>query len=156
MKQCSQQPSYIAFRFRAECESDVHLFLSAIGWEVLEVDISAEPNINEQGFNRPFPDRDVSMKLAGNLTLENLRWVAEQLTDCHVIADTIQLSEKYDGERLYGEYSAAEPVQHLSKIASRLLDYQEYLQAQVSITRQSLGALCGSYESPLDIANRSA
>ena len=77
--------------FRAECESDVNLFISAIRWDILEVDISAEKLTGANGYSYTYPDRDVKLVTAGNLSLDELRWVADLISDCHVIADTIEL-----------------------------------------------------------------
>lgn len=120
----------IDVRFRAEFESDVHLFLSAIRWDLLEVEIIPEWYTDAKGFRQTYPDREVAMKLAGGLTIENLRWIADLLVDCHVIADTAETADSYDGVRKYGRYNTEVPTQHLAEIQSGLLMYNEYLEAQ--------------------------
>lgn len=123
--------------FRAECESDVNLFISAIRWDILEVDISAEKLTDDDGYSHTDPDRDVKLVTAGNLSLDELRWVADQISDCHVIADTIELAERYTGERLYGKYIARAPRPHFDKIAMGLKDYSKYLKYQRQIAKQA-------------------
>jgi hypothetical protein len=123
--------------FRAECESDVHLFISAIRWDILEVDISAEKLKGADGYSYTYPDRDVKLVTSGNLNLEELRWVAAQIQDCHVIADTIELAEHYTGVRLYGEYAASAPIPHFHKIANGLQDYGDYLSCQLHIAKKA-------------------
>ena len=136
------QPYYIAYKFRAECEADAHIFLSAIRWDLLEVEITHAGFANHQGFNIAYPDCDVNIKLTGNLSLDNLRWVADQIDDCHVIADTIKRAVDYDGVRLYGEYETARPsLEDLSKISEGLNAHIDYLEAQTEIVSSALGRL---------------
>lgn len=117
-------------RFRAEFECDVHLFLAAISWDILEVVYFPEWITDGQGFRKTMPDLDVSMKLAGGLSIENLRWIADQISDCHVIADTIEPADKYDGKRKYDDFLSVVPVEHLAEIQAGLKGYNEYLDAQ--------------------------
>jgi len=118
------------FRFRAEFECDVHLFLAAISWDILEVVYFPEWITDSQGFKKTMPDLDVSMKLAGGLSIENLRWIADQISDCHVIADTIEPADSYDGKRKYNEFLTVVPVEHLAEIQAGLKGYNDFLDAQ--------------------------
>lgn len=133
--------SAVDVRFRAEVECDVHLFLSAIRWDLLEVEITPEWFKDPQGFRQTYPDREVAMKLAGGLTIENLRWIADLLVDCHVIADTVETADAYDGVRKYGRYRTEEPTQHLAAIQSGLLEYNGYLDAQKWRASEGVGVL---------------
>lgn len=122
--------SHQYYAFRAECEADVHLFLSAIAWDILESDISFETVTDSMGFKKSHPDRDVTITTSGNLSLEQLRWVADQIEDCHVIADSISPAASYTGERLYGEYASSCPTLHIAKITKGLKSYRENLAYQ--------------------------
>jgi hypothetical protein len=131
-------PSHQYYAFRAECEGDVHLFLSAIAWDLLESEISSESFADNSGFKKSHPDRDVKITTSGNLSLEQLRWVADQIEDCRVIADSISPAASYTGERLYGEYVSSTPTLHLAKISTGLKKHREYLSYQQVRAKKAL------------------
>jgi hypothetical protein len=93
------------------------------------------------GFRHTDLDREVAMKLAGRLTVENLRWIADLLVECHVIADTVETADAYDGVRKYGGYRTEEPTQHLAAIQSGLLEYNYHLDAQKLRVSDGVGVL---------------
>jgi len=144
-------PSHQYYAFRAECEGDVHLFLSAIAWDILESDISSETIPDSFGFGKPFPDREVKITTSGNLSLEQLRWVADQIEDCHVIADSISPAASYTGERLYGEYVSSAPALHLAKITKGLKKHRQYLAYQQGRAKKALKNI-GAQLVPLSVS----
>lgn len=119
-----------SYTFRAEFEKDVNLFLAAIRKWLWEVDIRKQFLTDDDGTTFPIPDRDVVMKLKGNLNLTNLRWIADQIEDCHVIAETIEASKKYTGDRTYNMRKATEAPgridrQHIMDNFENCIDFFE-------------------------------
>jgi hypothetical protein len=50
----------------------------------------------------PWGDADVKVTLKPNtLTLEEVRWLFDQVVDCHVAVETVELEADYTGERSY-------------------------------------------------------
>ena len=80
------------YKFRAECEQDVKNFISFIPNHLVSYyDICVEQLIcpDVEGII------DIDMKLS------DLRFLINQIPDCHVIAQTINYINKYTGERNY-------------------------------------------------------
>lgn len=130
--------SHQYYAFRAECEADVHLFLRAIAWDILESDISSVPVIDGIGLGNPLSYRDVKITTSGSFSLEQLRWVADQIDDCHVIAESISPAASYTGERLSGAYASSCPTLHIAKITHGLTNYSAFLAYQQRRAKNAL------------------
>lgn len=84
----------LVYQFRAECPSDVALFMRAIFHGVPHwAQITSEDGLYE-------PDVILVVK-KNTWTLPQMIWMARQITDCHVIEETLQLKENYTGTRIY-------------------------------------------------------
>ena len=79
------------YAYRAECWTDEHLFVNAL----LDKNIPFRFDIDAA-----IADTVIDVDEKTSLTV--LWDILNSLTDCHVMADTINLIEKYDGERRYG------------------------------------------------------
>ena len=76
------------YKFRAECLSDVIHFLRQFG--VKKVKIKSMKNIP-----------DVTAVIKTKKSIKELIKIAQNLEDCHVIAQTIRKKKEYTGERDY-------------------------------------------------------
>ena len=83
----------LQFKFRAECSYDVILYLEAVSKEctLLDADIKGTGG----GVT---DDCETTIKVVG--FYETLKRIAQNTTDCHVIAQTIQPLHLYTGIRL--------------------------------------------------------
>ncbi|MGE0672762.1 MAG: hypothetical protein AB7O64_06885 [Methylibium sp.] len=84
----------------------------------------------------PWGDADVKVTLKPNtLTLEEVRWLFDQVVDCHVAVETVELEADYTGERSYRveqELPMAIPGEAALKASiAGLRDYQRSLEATV-------------------------
>lgn len=75
------------YKFRAECRADVLLFIN----KLIELDRLAEIV--------SFNDGEKVVIGVRGYVLKSLIRVANELEDCHVIAQTINLEKDYTGER---------------------------------------------------------
>lgn len=107
------RPQGVSYKFRAECESDSSLVRVAfanwiIGWKELR--------------DQRFPDVEVEMELVDSAPkLQDLRWFIQQLVDCHVIEETLELSPDYTGERHYGPRLSVQPPDEVVQCVERPL-----------------------------------
>lgn len=91
----SRKAKHQIFMFRAECQLDVFRFLVRLremGWYISQLIFTP----NEQP--------EVIIRVQGKYsvaTLNNLRDTAERLVDCHVIYETLNYAEDYNGERYF-------------------------------------------------------
>jgi len=80
------------YAYRAECSADEQLFVNAL----LDRNIPFRFDIDSAIVEGTVIDVDEKTSLA-------VLWdILNNLEDCHVMADTINLIEKFDGERRYG------------------------------------------------------
>jgi hypothetical protein len=86
----SNNPSNL-YRFRAECQSDVDDLRQLLGSLVERITMIQEP---------PFPDVEVEPQT--KLSIDELRAIMLQITDGHVMLETVAKGEDYTGERNYG------------------------------------------------------
>ena len=77
------------FKFRAECESDVNKLRKIIGNRCLKIVMII----------RSFPDTEVD--LYSTLNLDELRDKMANISDGHVMLQTVEFAENYTGERNY-------------------------------------------------------
>lgn len=88
---CESQQCAIGteIKFRAEAELDALLFIYALPGLV------QEPWTMVSEFGAP----DVSFRLKGRISIDELRWVASVIPDAHTIVQTIATAENYSGIR---------------------------------------------------------
>lgn len=84
----------------------------------------------------PWGDADVKVTLKPNtLTLKEVRWLLDQVVDCHVAVETVELEADYTGERSYRvekDLPMAPPGKAALKASiAGLRDYQRSLEAAV-------------------------
>lgn len=85
----------LVYQFRAECPPDVDLFMRAIFRGVRhQMQLTSEDGMHE-------PDVVFVVK-KNTWTLPQMIWMARQITDCHVIEESLQLKQNYTGERISG------------------------------------------------------
>lgn len=80
------------FRFRAECEPDVHALVGLLDGRLVRLNVVRRT---------PFPDVVCDIELVG-VCHEGIREICRQVVDGHVMVETIQPKELYTGEREYG------------------------------------------------------
>jgi len=132
------------YRFRAECEPDVMLFLYAIrGWALRYFAIEDDIYTGDDGRIYQNSDREVTMDVMCNLSLANLRWIANQITDCHVIAETLQSAESYTGDRTYGKRQASKAPcgKYRRRIIEGILEYKEFLENNIERALSAIEAV---------------
>ncbi|WJD60747.1 hypothetical protein [Pseudomonas kurunegalensis] len=85
-----------SFAFRAECIGDVCEFLKALG-EKFSIDrcLLSQDTI--------FPDVEVVVKVRA--LISDLKEVAFQIEDCHVIAESLKAQDITEYERVYWEHA---------------------------------------------------
>jgi|SRR5471030_1450310 len=81
------------YRFRAECQQDVDLFMHAISAYV------ERPWTITRDESGGFPDVEVQFCLTKAIRPRSLLWAANTVVDGHVIVQTLALAEDYTGER---------------------------------------------------------
>lgn len=97
------------YKLRTECRTDcvyiravllpwLQMWSEKSGWEPWSEE-SQEPEGNSWNWSA---DTDVEFTLvAGAPQLSEIRWLINSIADCHVAAETVEVSERYTGERLY-------------------------------------------------------
>lgn len=123
--------AFRSYTFRAECEWDALLFRAATRKWTQSVNMKELKLTDDDGTQWSIPDREVVMEIEESIGLANLRWIAEQITDCHVIAESLQTSDKYTGEREYGQESAIPSSEHRRSITQGFLDYKDVYENEV-------------------------
>jgi hypothetical protein len=78
------------YRFRAECKDDVSRL-------IMNIDTPLRAIIVDE--SKDFPD--VIVDIESLESLESLRQIAQEGDDLHVIKETINFKEKYNGVRTY-------------------------------------------------------
>ena len=76
------------YKFRAECISDVYAFAEAA--TITKLDIRTDPHIP-----------DVEVYISSDLSLSQLREIASEVPDGHVMVQSINTKKLYTGERYY-------------------------------------------------------
>lgn len=79
------------FKFRAECYSDVERLLAVIP--------KKEVKFSDIFPDEVLPDVEVIIDLSDHLSLEDIRNYMRQVIDGRVMVETVQLEEKYTGDR---------------------------------------------------------
>lgn len=84
------------YKFRAECQSDIERFLT------LTVLIGMRSSIKRITTHQSggLPDVDCELETTDDLTLAKLVAALALLEDGHVMAQTINTAEKYNGKRI--------------------------------------------------------
>ena len=86
------------FKFRAECIQDVVDFLETLpGDEIVNYSISGKAN--------PFPEMECIIELT-TFNLMEVRSIMREISDGHVMEETVQLEKNYTGERHNVQYSS--------------------------------------------------
>jgi hypothetical protein len=88
----------VTYRLRTECLNDADLVRMLLNrWLLAWSQMAAD--VDEQGEIR-WPDVDVELKLKKSAPpLRVLRWLIDQLPDCHVASESLDHAESYNGER---------------------------------------------------------
>lgn len=99
----TNQETWSRYAFRPEYRHDGLIFIGAISSFVKEVDfndtwLQIETNGYKEDHLNPFPDC-VSFSLSPELNIQELRWIANELADLHVIFETLEPEETFSGER---------------------------------------------------------
>lgn len=82
------------YKFRAEGVRDVYEFIRAS--KIVPENFKITPQSIEGGV---IPDVEVSFK--SDMSLEDLRNIAEDIEDCHVIVQSLNAKKLYTGERYF-------------------------------------------------------
>lgn len=90
----------IKYKLRAECQHDVDEFVKAAGANVSAV--AVEPGFLEIG-NQKIPIPDVDMAFESPLDMPALREIMKTITDTHVMQQSLNLADVYDGDRWFDE-----------------------------------------------------
>lgn len=92
LKACiaSSENDWNRYAFRAEWHHDAVLFIGALS--SLIADIVIKENVYETC---------VYFSLNPNVTLKQLRWIANEITDLHVIFETLETEGAFTGDRVY-------------------------------------------------------
>lgn len=148
MSSHNQSHEAINYKFRAECEHDARLFLAALKNYLLGrqlIPLYDEVMMGGQTVHRRVPDTEAIFTVGPELSIGVLRWLASQLDDSHVIADTLQVETEYDGERLFGELEplCQQPTRHqLLEFQDALLRYGEELEDAQDRVKDCLNVIC--------------
>lgn len=109
----STRPKGVSYKFRAECESDSFLVRVAFANWVLAW---------HERRDFPYPDVEVEMELLESAPkTEELSWLIRQLVDCHVIEETLELSQHYTGERRDRPRQSVRPLDEIISTAENPL-----------------------------------
>ena len=132
-------PGDSVYKFRAECVDDALLFIR-----------TAYPHISHWGMvaeKQLMFEPEVMIVVKGNMwTLPQLTWLANQITDCHVIADTIQHAQEYTGIRNYSPVMTQPSQEQLAVVTGYV--HQVVLSGRAcDRTRMLFEKLC-SYQQP--------
>ena len=92
-------PRPMQYKCRAECLPDVLIFLAATRWAMESFDFEPCFLEDDEGKRAKIPDYDIQFTARPVVGLQDLRWIANSIPDCHVIAESLAPASKYDGER---------------------------------------------------------
>lgn len=131
------------YKCRAECLPDVLLFLAATRWAMQSFDF--EPWLYPvNGKLVKWPDYTVCFTARRVLGLQALRWIANRIPDCHVIAESLATADKYDEERVPLKNMRSPPADVLAKVADGLREYREHLESEGDRVESAIEAMATS------------
>ena len=81
------------YKLRAETQYDIYEFIKVAGNKISEIDVT------DRVMGPGFPDRDMTFK--SKLDLDGLRALLGKVGDSHVMIESLNLVELYDGKRWY-------------------------------------------------------
>ena len=84
------------------------------------------------------PDYDVEFTAKSRVGLQQLRWIANSIPDCHVIAESLALASEYDGKRTLVGTLRRPSATVRTEVAEGLEDYLEYLEIERGRAEASL------------------
>ena len=116
------------YMFRAECPGDADIVRSLLVRSLLSW---------HQDTCSGWPDTDVTFTVkAGGPTLEQMKWLIDQVPDCHVICESLAPAGEYTGERVWLSEQYPEGIPRPPKrVAVAALDGLEaYLESLESFT----------------------
>jgi hypothetical protein len=92
------------YAMRAECQADCALMRAVLGsWVTMWREDRCELP-GSDGKSYPIPDVDLVFSMSADApNLNEIRWLLDQLDDCHVGAQTVAYVADYTGERDYEE-----------------------------------------------------
>jgi len=94
----SSPPVGTKFQFRAECDLDANGWKKVAGTKVNNVTITTA-TLEMEG--KKMPISDVEVTFYSTLALDELRDTFRQVEDGHVMLESVNTADKYDGERYY-------------------------------------------------------
>jgi len=137
------------WRCRAECAADAEL----VKWALRGVAFDPREELvadDDDPEDCPSPDVGLSFYTERKVTLNMLRWIVVQLSDCHVAADTLAEFSAYTGRRSYlpssdpaelPDHCTAPPKKVVKQVRDNLLTYAEWLESTRTRIRPSLMSL---------------
>jgi hypothetical protein len=124
------------YRMRMECAADKELITWALRGIAFEISDEGSFLPQPDGFHiEPFWDVGMSFWTQTNLTTAMLRWIFNELTDCHVAAESLAAYAEYTGDRIElepSEHCVSPPDLTVVKVCENLCAYAEYLDVQLS------------------------
>lgn len=124
------------YRVRMECLGDWELIACALGGIAFEITEEAAflPQPDDSAFETCC-DVGMSFYTQRHITIVLLRWVLNELVDCHVAAESLAAYDEYTAGRIELEPSrhcSRPPLSIVAKVKENLLNYAEYLECQQS------------------------
>jgi hypothetical protein len=125
---------FATYQFRAECLADAELIRSTLWPWVLEWKVVMSP-IEHDGLLLRTSDAEVEFTASEAAPpIEQLRWLIDGLINCHIAAETIQLTHEYTGERVLRRNWTG-PVQRpdfevMTKAVAAIVKRQEVLRIE--------------------------